>query len=204
MSKQAPAEIGLFAPEILRPAVRQAFVKLNPKGLARNPVIFATALVSVFATILTVRAGIISGPTFWIGQQITIWLWFTVLFANFAEAVAEGRGEARADAFRATKTSNKAKLLLDPSNRVLFEMKDVELIEPGETIVVEAGDIILTDGEIIDGVASVDESAITGGSPSISRRSSARCGMTSPAPSTGTNSSSTYRRDFRRLASIQC
>ena len=171
MSKNATVEIGLFAPEILGPAVKQAFLKLNPKGLARNPVIFSTALVSVFATILVVREGLNGGPTFWVGLQIAIWLWFTVLFANFAEAVAEGRGKARADSFRASKSSAKAKLLLDPSDRVVYEMKDVELIEVGEAILVTAGDIIPTDGEVIEGVASVNESAITGESAPVIRES---------------------------------
>ncbi len=171
MSKHAPAEISLFAPEIVKPAVGQAFLKLNPKGLARNPVIFSTALVSLFATILVIREAIIGGPTFWIGLQITIWLWFTVLFANFAEAVAEGRGKARADAFRATKTSTKAKLVLNPPDRNLWEPQDVETLEPGDVILVEAGDIIPTDGEVIDGAASVNESAITGESAPVIRES---------------------------------
>ncbi len=171
MSKHAPAEIGLFAPEIVKPAVGQAFLKLDPRGLARNPVIFATALVSLFATILVIREAIIGGPTFWIGLQITVWLWFTVLFANFAEAVAEGRGKARADAFRATKTSAKAKLVLNPPDRNLWEPQDVETLEPGDVILVEAGDIIPTDGEVIDGAASVNESAITGESAPVIRES---------------------------------
>jgi K+-transporting ATPase ATPase B chain len=171
MSKHAPAEIGLFAPHILKPAVGQAFLKLNPRGLARNPVIFATALVSLLATILVIREGLAGGPTFWIGLQIAIWLWFTVLFANFAEAVAEGRGKARADAFRATKTSAKARVLLDPDNREMWEFKDVELIEPGEVILVQAGDIIPTDGEVVDGAASVNEAAITGESAPVIRES---------------------------------
>eukprot|EP01036_Dinobryon_divergens_P003181 gene3181-4186_t len=161
MSKTSSADIGLFAPTILKPAIGQAFIKLNPKGLARNPVMFATALVSLFATILVIREGIVGGPTFWIGLQIAIWLWFTVLFANFAEAVAEGRGKARADAFRATKSTAKARVLLDPDNREVWEMKDLELVEPGEAILVQAGDLIPTDGEVIVGAASVNESAIT-------------------------------------------
>jgi K+-transporting ATPase ATPase B chain len=169
MSKSTTAEIGLFAPEILKPAIWQAVKKLNPKGLARNPVIFTTAVVSLFATILVVREGMTGGPTFWIGLQIAIWLWFTVLFANFAEAVAEGRGKARADAFRATKSNARAKVLIDPANREIYEGEDVELLEPGEVILVEAGDIIPTDGEVIEGVASVNESAITGESAPVIR-----------------------------------
>jgi potassium-transporting ATPase ATP-binding subunit len=169
MSKHVPAEFGLFAPEILRPAIGQSFLKLNPKSLARNPVMFATALVSVFATFLTVREFLAGGPTFAIGLQITIWLWFTVIFANFAEAIAEGRGKARADAFRATKSSGKTRLLLDPANQALFEMKEVELLEPGDIILVKAGDLIPADAEVIEGVASVNESAITGESAPVIR-----------------------------------
>ncbi|MGL5447607.1 MAG: potassium-transporting ATPase subunit KdpB [Rhabdaerophilum sp.] len=171
MSKHASAEIGLFAPEIVKPAIGQAFLKLNPRGLARNPVIFATAVVSLLATVLVVREGLLGGPTFWVGLQIAIWLWFTVLFANFAEAVAEGRGKARADAFRATKTSARARVLLNPDNRELYEMMDIELIEPGEVILVQAGDIIPTDGEVIEGAASVNEAAITGESAPVIRES---------------------------------
>ncbi len=171
MSKHAPAELGLFAPAILRPALIQAFRKLDPRGLARNPVIFATALVSVLATVLAVREGLTGGPTFRIGLQIAVWLWFTVLFANFAEAVAEGRGKARADAFRATRSTASARVLIDPENRELFELKDVDLVEPGEFILVEAGDVIPTDGEVVEGAASVNEAAITGESAPVIRES---------------------------------
>ncbi len=171
MSKHAPAEMGLFSPVILRPAILQAFRKLDPRSLARNPVIFSTALVCVLAAVLVIREGLTGGPVFWIGLQIAIWLWFTVLFANFAEAVAEGRGKARADAFRSTRSSSLAKVLVDPANRVVYGTKEVELVEPGEVILIEAGDIVPTDGEIIEGVASVDESAITGESAPVIRES---------------------------------
>ncbi len=171
MSKHAPSEMGLFSPVIIKPAILQAFRKLDPRSLARNPVMFSTALVSVLATVLVIREGLTGGPVFWIGLQIAIWLWFTVLFANFAEAVAEGRGKARADAFRSTRSSALAKVLVDPANRVVYGTKEVELVEPGEVILVEAGDTVPTDGEIIEGVASVDESAITGESAPVIRES---------------------------------
>ena len=171
MTKHPPAEMGLFSPVIIRPAILQAFRKLDPRSLARNPVIFSTALVSVLATVLVIREGLIGGPVFRVGLQIAIWLWFTVLFANFAEAVAEGRGKARADAFRATRSSALAKVLVDPADRVVYATKEVERVEPGEVILIEAGDTVPTDGEIVSGIASVDESAITGESAPVIRES---------------------------------
>ena len=171
MSKHPQREIGLFAPAILKPAVPQAFRKLDPRSLVRNPVIFTTALVSVLATVLAVREGVAGGPNLAIAAQIALWLWFTVLFANFAEAVAEGRGKARADAFRATRSSARAKVLTAPPDRGRFEMKDVARLEPGEVFLVEAGEIVPSDGEIVEGVASVDESAVTGESAPVIRES---------------------------------
>ena len=171
MTKTSSPEIGLFAPSILKPAFGQAFAKLNPVGLARNPVIFATALVSVLATVLVVRDGMTGAATFGVGLQIAIWLWFTVLFANFAEAVAEGRGKARADAFRATKSTAKARVLANIKDRDRFEMRDIDQVEPGTLILVLAGDIIPTDGEIVEGAASVNEAAITGESAPVIRES---------------------------------
>jgi K+-transporting ATPase ATPase B chain len=170
MSKHASTEIGLFAPEILRPAALDAVRKLDPRGLVRNPVIFTTALVAVVTTILAVR-DLVTGAPAATGLQIAAWLWVTVLFANFAEAVAEGRGKARADAFRAARTNVRAKMLIDRDNRDLFHHKDVEALEPDDLILVSAGDIIPTDGEVVEGVASVDESAITGESAPVIRES---------------------------------
>lgn len=169
MSKHEKSETGLFAPEILKPAIVAAFRKLNPRSLARNPVIFATGLVALVTTALALAKW--GQPGTALSLQIALWLWATVLFANFAEAVAEGRGKARADAFRATRSTAKAKALLDPARRDLFELQDIDLIEPGELILVEAGDIVPTDGEVVEGVASVDESAITGESAPVIRES---------------------------------
>jgi K+-transporting ATPase ATPase B chain len=171
MSKSPSAEIGLFEPVILKAAVVQAFAKLDPRGLVRNPVIFVTALVSVLATILAIREVASTGPNGFIAVQIALWLWFTVLFANFAEAVAEGRGKARADAFRATKASALAKVLVEATRRDLWRGKPLDEVAVDDVILVEAGDTIPTDGEIIDGVASVDESAITGESAPVIRES---------------------------------
>lgn len=171
MSKHSSPAFGLFAPAILGPAVLHAFRKLDPRSLARNPVIFSTALVSLVATVLALREALTGGPNAAIGIQIAIWLWFTVLFANFAEAVAEGRGKARADAFRATKSSAQAKVLADARDRTAFRARDVERVEVGELILVEAGDTLPTDGEVVEGAASVDESAITGESAPVIRES---------------------------------
>jgi K+-transporting ATPase ATPase B chain len=171
MSKSSTVEMSLFEPKILQAAILQAFAKLDPRSLVRNPVIFVTALVSVLATILAARESAIDGPNAFIAIQIALWLWFTVLFANFAEAVAEGRGKARADAFRATRTSARAKLLVEAARRDLWQYKDLDDVAVDDLILVEAGDTIPTDGEVIEGVASVDESAITGESAPVIRES---------------------------------
>ena len=165
------AEIGLFDGRILRAAALQAFAKLDPRGLVRNPVIFVTALVAVLATILAAREVASGGVNAFIGVQIAIWLWFTVLFANFAEAVAEGRGKARADAFRATRSNARAKVLTERTRRDVWQAKDIDDVAIDDIILVEAGDTIPTDGEVIEGVASVDESAITGESAPVIRES---------------------------------
>jgi K+-transporting ATPase ATPase B chain len=171
MSKSTTVEIGLFEPRILQAAAIQAFAKLDPRSLVRNPVIFVTALVSVLATILAAREVTGAGANAFIAVQIALWLWFTVLFANFAEAVAEGRGKARADAFRATRASARAKVLVEAARRDLWHFKDMDDVEVDDLILVEAGDTLPTDGEVIDGVASVDESAITGESAPVIRES---------------------------------
>ncbi len=165
------AEIGLFDARILKAAAVHAFVKLDPRGLVRNPVIFVTALVAVLATILAAREVVNGGVNAFIGVQIAVWLWFTVLFANFAEAVAEGRGKARADAFRATRSSARAKVLVEAARRDIWQAKHIDDVAIDDIILVEVGDTIPTDGEVIEGVASVDESAITGESAPVIRES---------------------------------
>lgn len=169
MSKSPSAEPGLFDPHIAGRAVREAFLKLDPRRLARNPVIFTTAAVSVFATLLTIREGLSGGAVFPLAVQITLWLWFTVLFANFAEAVAEGRGKARADAFRTARSSGSARVLPDPGKRDVHTPKPVELLEPGDVVLIRAGELVPADGEAIEGVATVNESAITGESAPVIR-----------------------------------
>jgi K+-transporting ATPase ATPase B chain len=169
MSTNAKAQ-GLFDPTIIRVAALDALRKLDPRKLAKNPVIFVTEIVSVVVTGFFIRDLITheSSPLF--SGQIAAWLWFTVLFANFAEAVAEGRGKAQADALRKTRSDTRAKRYVDPKtlSDVIQPVNALDL-RVGDVVLVEAGDIIPGDGEIIEGVASVNESAITGESAPVIR-----------------------------------
>jgi K+-transporting ATPase ATPase B chain len=152
-----------------RRAGLDALVKLDPRKLAGNPVILATEIVAVLATVSTIDALIRHGALGFT-LQIAIWLWATVLFANFAESVAEGRGKAAADSLRAARVTTKAKLLSDggAGEVVMTASNDLKM---GDVILVEAGDVIPADGEIVEGVASVNESAITGESAPVIRES---------------------------------
>ena len=134
----------------------------------RNPVIFVTEVVSVLVTVLGIRNLIIGQPAAF-ALAIAAWLWLTVLFATFAEAMAEGRGRARAESLRKARTDTMAKLLLNPADRVLFEPVAAPDLRSGDIVLVEAGDLIPSDGEVIEGVASVNESAITGESAPVIR-----------------------------------
>jgi potassium-transporting ATPase ATP-binding subunit len=154
---------------ILVPAIGGAFAKLNPKSLARNPVIFVVAVVSALSTILLIRDVVTGGADIGFSFQIVIWLWFTVLFANFAEAVAEGRGKAQAESLRKTRTETQAKLL--NGNGRDFKLVPGTSLKVGDVVLVEAGDIIPSDGEVIEGIASVNEAAITGESAPVIRES---------------------------------
>jgi potassium-transporting ATPase ATP-binding subunit len=159
----------LFDPAIIWPAVGEAFRKLDPRTLWRNPVMFTVEIVSVATTILFGRdlfAG--SGASF--SGQISLWLWFTVLFANFAEAVAEGRGKAQAASLRRTQSQAVAKRL-DAANSVQWREVPAAQLKIGDIVLVEAGDLVPSDGEVIEGIASVDESAITGESAPVIRES---------------------------------
>ena len=151
-------------------ALRQTFVKLDPRGLARNPVIFTTAVVALMTTILALRdigSGTVGG---WPALHISLWLWLCVLFANFAEALAEGRGKARADTLRATKTKGYVKRLEGPQSAFdVTQLTPIDELQAGQFVLVEAGDVIPTDGEAVRGVASVNESAITGESAPVIR-----------------------------------
>ncbi|MBB4442033.1 MULTISPECIES: potassium-transporting ATPase subunit KdpB [Rhizobium] len=155
---------------ILIPAVGAAFKKLNPRALARNPVMFVVATVSVLTTILFLRDLVAGNGNLGFSFQINLWLWFTVLFANFAEAVAEGRGKAQADSLRKARTETQAKLLT-ANNGSGYRMVPGTSLKVGDLVLVEAGDIIPSDGEVIEGVASVNEAAITGESAPVIRES---------------------------------
>ncbi|WP_025984337.1 hypothetical protein [Xanthomonas phaseoli] len=148
-SKQA----SILDSRILVPAIADAFKKLNPRTLARNPVMFVVATVSVLTTVLFIRDLITGGANLAFS--------FTVLFANFAEAVAEGRGKAQADSLRKTRTETQAKLL-NSDDRSQYKMVAGDSLKVNDVVLVEAGDIIPSDGEVIEGVASVNEAAITG------------------------------------------
>jgi potassium-transporting ATPase ATP-binding subunit len=153
----------LFDREIVGEAVVASLRKLNPATLLKNPVIFVTEVVAAVTTVaLVFRSG---QEPFSFGLQITLWLWFTVLFANFAEAMAEGRGKAQARALRKTRTQTTANLLRDGSTTRI----PADRLEKGQLFVVSAGEVIPTDGEIIEGAATVDESAITGESAPVIR-----------------------------------
>ncbi|MBX4894679.1 potassium-transporting ATPase subunit KdpB [Rhizobium bangladeshense] len=155
---------------ILIPAVGAAFKKLDPRALVRNPVMFVVATVSVLTTVLFLRDLIAGNGNLGFSFQINLWLWFTVLFANFAEAVAEGRGKAQADSLRKARTETQAKLIT-ANNGIDYRMVPGTSLKIGDIVLVEAGDIIPSDGEVIEGVASVNEAAITGESAPVIRES---------------------------------
>ncbi len=160
----------ILEPRILVPAIGAAFTKLNPVTLARNPLMFVVAAVSVLTTVLFIRDLVTGGGNLGFSFQINLWLWFTVLFANFAEAVAEGRGKAQADALRKTRTETEGKLLTG-TDRTQYKRVPGTSLKVGDVVIVEAGDIIPSDGEVIEGVASVNEAAITGESAPVIRES---------------------------------
>lgn len=160
----------LLDSRILLPAIGSAFAKLDPRTLARNPVMFVVAVVSSLTTILFLRDLVTGGEGLGFSLQLNIWLWFTVLFANFAEAVAEGRGKAQAESLRKTRTETQAKLLTGPDLKN-FKMVSGTSLKVGDIVLVEAGEIIPSDGEVIEGVASVNEAAITGESAPVIRES---------------------------------
>jgi K+-transporting ATPase ATPase B chain len=158
----------LFDPEIVKRATKESFVKLNPVLVAKNPVMFVVEVGAALITVYVIKDALTHAGNLLFGVQIALWLWFTVLFANFAEAMAEARGKAQADALRKTKVDTMARKILPDGE---FEMVSGAKLRAGDVVFCEAGDLIPGDGEVIDGVASVDESVITGESAPVIRES---------------------------------
>jgi len=157
----------LFDPEIVRRAIGDSFVKLNPKTLLKNPVIFVVEVGAFLVTIFLVRDLFTSAQGRGFEFQIALWLWFTVLFANFAEAMAEARGKAQADTLRKTKTDAIAKCVVNGK----IEKKPAAKLRAGDIVIAETGDLIPGDGDVIEGIATIDESVITGESAPVIRES---------------------------------
>ena len=154
--------VSLFEPKILLPAFGETFLKLNPRLMVKNPVMFVTMVGAIISTVEIFRS---PGQTLFV-VQIAIWLWFTVLFANFAEAIAEGRGKAQAKSLRATRTRTSANKM---SGNGKIESVDAGSLRKGDIVVVRTNELIPADGEVILGAATVDESAITGESAPVIR-----------------------------------
>jgi K+-transporting ATPase ATPase B chain len=161
--------LSLFDPTIVGPAVKESFRKLAPRLVAKNPVMFVVEVGSVLTTLLWAR-DLFSGhhvAPLWFTGLTSLWLWFTVLFANFAEAVAEGRGKAQAESLRRMRKETAARKLVDGKE----EQVSASSLKKGDRVVVDAGQFIPGDGEVVEGIASVDESAITGESAPVIRES---------------------------------
>lgn len=159
--------LSLLDPAMLRPAVLASFLKLSPRVQWRNPVMFVVYLGSIVTTLLGLQAQQDAGFIF----SIAAWLWFTVLFANFAESLAEGRSKAQAASLRSLKTSTWAKKLKDPVHGAAWLPEQAENLRKGDVVLIDAGEMVPLDGEVIQGVATVDESAITGESAPVVRES---------------------------------
>ncbi|WP_188052148.1 potassium-transporting ATPase subunit KdpB [Azospirillum sp. Sh1] len=171
------SEISLFDARIAAQAAGVAVRKLDPRELVRNPVIFVTAVVAALSTVLVLRdlagfgnAGANGSAGIGVAGQIAAWLWFTVLFANFAEAVAEGRGKAQAASLRKTKTETAARKVASV-DATTHQSVPAASLRAGDLVLVEAGDVIPGDGDVVSGIATVDESAITGESAPVIRES---------------------------------
>ncbi len=156
----------LFNKKIVLQATKDSFIKLNPVILIKNPVIFMVGIGSVLTTV-TVFSGLFSGNFSGFNLNIAIWLWFTVLFANFSEAIAEGRGKAQAESLRKNRTQTRARRLVGDHEETVAAPE----LRKGDVVICDAGDVIPSDGEVVEGIASVDESAITGESAPVIRES---------------------------------
>src|SRR6201985_841750 len=159
----------MLDPKILKPAIAASFRKLDPRMMLKNPVMFVVEIVAALTTVIFIRDLATGGEHLGFTFQIILWLWFTVLFANFAEAVAEGRGEAQAGSLRKPRTKSEAKLRSGSNDG--YRLVPGTSLKVGDIVLVEAGDTIPSDGEVIEGVASVNEAAITGESAPVIRES---------------------------------
>jgi potassium-transporting ATPase ATP-binding subunit len=168
LQKQVPVS-AMLDPKIVFPAIGSAFAKLDPRLMVKNPVMFVVEVVAALTTVIFLRDVVTGGEGLGFTFQIIMWLWFTVLFANFAEAVAEGRGKAQAESLRKTRTESQAKLLTGSDKA--YRLVSGTSLKVGDVVLVEAGDNIPSDGEVIEGVASVNEAAITGESAPVIRES---------------------------------
>ena len=166
MSRQTSS---LFGAALIGPALVGSLRKLDPRAMIRNPIMFVVEAVAALTTFLFLRDLLTGGSDLFFSGQIVLWLWFTLLFATFAEALAEGRGKAQADSLRRTRTEMVAKRLTGPGRT--YETVPGTSLTVGDVVLVEAGDLIPSDGEVVEGVASVNEAAITGESAPVIRES---------------------------------
>src|SRR5271165_2958709 len=169
-NKMRASQSTILDPAILLPAIGQSFVKLDPRLMIKNPVMFVVEIVAALTTLIFLRDLGTGGGHLGFTGQIILWLWVTVLFANFAEAVAEGRGKAQAATLRKARTETTAKRLAS-LNTANWQAVPAPELKQGDIVLVEAGDLIPSDGDVIEGIASVDESAITGESAPVIRES---------------------------------
>ena len=167
----ATAPRALFDPPIVRRAIRDSLVKLAPRHMVRNPVMFVVMVGSVLTTLVLVRDAMEGRGNLGFTLQIALWLWFTVVFANFAEAMAEGRGKAQADTLRKSRTQTQAKRIPAPDRKSEVVVVAASELRKGDIVLCTPGDVIPGDGDVVEGVASVDESAITGESAPVIRES---------------------------------
>jgi K+-transporting ATPase ATPase B chain len=169
MASARTQQLSLLDPALLKPAALESLKKLAPRHVAKNPVMFVVEVGSALTTLVLLRDLLVggSGVPIWFTASVTLWLWFTVIFANFAEAIAEGRGKAQADALRRMRQETSARRLLDGRE----EQVPASSLRKNDLVVVEAGMLVPADGEIVEGIASVDESAITGESAPVIRES---------------------------------
>ena len=172
LSAKEVRKLSMFSSALVKPAIVDSFRKLSPRAQAKNPVMFVVYIGSILTTILWIMAlrGQAEAPAGFI-LAVSVWLWFTVLFANFAEALAEGRSKQQAASLRGIKTTVQAKVLSDARRRDRVEARAATALRRGDIVLIEAGDMVPGDGEVIEGVASVDESAITGESAPVIRES---------------------------------